>query len=73
MNSETISPLRRRIIEGMTVRKFVEKTQKDYIGHVNCLTISSADRPTPVPTESPIRARVQKRMGIDCQGLIDAL
>jgi site-specific recombinase XerD len=38
MNSETISPLRRRMIEDMTVRKFVEKTQKDYIRHVKGLT-----------------------------------
>jgi integrase/recombinase XerD len=39
MNGETISPLRRRMIEDMTVRKFVEKTQKDYIRHVKGLTI----------------------------------
>jgi site-specific recombinase XerD len=38
MNGETISPLRRRMIEDMTVRKFVEKTQKDYIRHVKGLT-----------------------------------
>jgi integrase/recombinase XerD len=39
MNGETISPLRRRMIEDMTVRKFVEKTQKDYIRHVKGLTV----------------------------------
>jgi integrase/recombinase XerD len=39
MNGETISPLRRRMIEDMTVRKFVEKTQTDYIRHVKGLTI----------------------------------
>jgi integrase/recombinase XerD len=39
MNGETISPLHRRMIEDMTVRKFVEKTQKDYIRHVKGLTI----------------------------------
>jgi hypothetical protein len=33
-----MSPLRRRMIEDMTVRKFVEKTQKDYIRHVKDLT-----------------------------------
>src|ERR1700732_998808 len=38
MNGATISPLRRRMIEDMTVRKFVEKTQKDYIRHVKELT-----------------------------------
>jgi integrase/recombinase XerD len=39
MNGETISPLRSRMIEDMTVRKFVEKTQKDYIRDVKGLTI----------------------------------
>jgi site-specific recombinase XerD len=31
---EAISPLRRRMIEDMSVRKFSEKTQQDYIRHV---------------------------------------
>jgi integrase/recombinase XerD len=31
MTSEAMSPLRRRMIEDLTVCKFVEKTQKDYI------------------------------------------
>jgi hypothetical protein len=31
MTSEAMSPLRRRMIEDLTVRKFVEKTQKDNI------------------------------------------
>jgi integrase/recombinase XerD len=39
MNGETISPLRRRMIEDMTMRKFVEKTQRDYVRHVKGLTI----------------------------------
>jgi integrase/recombinase XerD len=38
MSDETISPLRRRMIEDMTVRNFVEKTQNDYIRHVKNLT-----------------------------------
>jgi len=38
MTSEAMSPLRRRIIEDKTVRKFVEKTQKDYIRYVKDLT-----------------------------------
>ncbi|SDR44136.1 Phage integrase family protein [Rhizobiales bacterium GAS113] len=37
MTNEAMSPLRRRMIEDMTVRKFVEKTQKDYIRHVKDL------------------------------------
>jgi hypothetical protein len=30
---EAVSPLRRRMIEDMCVRKFSEKTQHDYIRH----------------------------------------
>jgi hypothetical protein len=41
MNGEAISPLRRRMIEDMTVRKLVEKTQKDYIHQIKGLTIFS--------------------------------
>ena len=38
MTEMAISPLRRRMIEDMTVRNFVEKTQNDYIRHVKNLT-----------------------------------
>ena len=34
MSEKPISPLRRRMIEDMTVRNFVEKTHNDYIRHV---------------------------------------
>ena len=34
MTDECISPLRRRMIEDMTVRNFVAKTQSDYIRRV---------------------------------------
>jgi len=37
--AQPISPLRRRMIEDMTVRGFGEKTQSDYIRHVKNLTI----------------------------------
>jgi hypothetical protein len=30
MTDEAISPLRRRMIEDMTIRKFAPKTQQDY-------------------------------------------
>ena len=39
MTEMAISPLRRRMIEDMTVRNFVEKTQNDYIRQVKNLTI----------------------------------
>jgi hypothetical protein len=34
MSETPISPLRARMIEDMSVRKFGEKTQNDYIRHV---------------------------------------
>jgi site-specific recombinase XerD len=34
MTEETVSPLRRRMIEDMTIRRFSDKTQADYIRHV---------------------------------------
>jgi integrase/recombinase XerD len=39
MTDERISPLRRRMIEDMSLRYFAEKTQKDYIRAVKTLTI----------------------------------
>ena len=39
MSEKPISPLRRRMIEDMTVRGFGEKTQHDYIHHVKNFTI----------------------------------
>ena len=38
MSQAPISPLRRRMIEDMTVRGFGEKTQSDYIRHVRNFT-----------------------------------
>jgi integrase/recombinase XerD len=38
MSEMRISPLRRRMIEDMTVRHFVEKTRNDYIRHVRTFT-----------------------------------
>ena len=40
MSDKPISPLRRRMIEDMTVRNFVEKTRNDYIRHVRTFTIA---------------------------------
>src|ERR1019366_9568680 len=39
MTDECISPLRRRMIEDMTVRNFVAKTQIDYVRRVKNFTI----------------------------------
>jgi integrase/recombinase XerD len=38
MSEKSISPLRRRMIEDMSVRNFVEKTRHDYIRHVRTFT-----------------------------------
>ena len=38
MSEKPFSPLRRRMIEDMTVRNFVEKTRNDYIRHVRTFT-----------------------------------
>jgi integrase/recombinase XerD len=38
MSEKPVSPLRRRMIEDMTVRNFVEKTRNDYIRHVKTFT-----------------------------------
>ena len=34
MTDEAVSPLRRRMIEDMTIRKFAPKTQHDYLQRV---------------------------------------
>ncbi len=70
----TISPLRRRMIEDMTVRNFVEKTRNDYIRHVQpssavrrirpCLRISavfSCIRHRPVCGRRASTARLRRR------------
>lgn len=53
MSTTPISPLRRRMIEDMTVRGFGEKTQSDYIRHVKNFIIflgRSPDMATHIPT-----------------------
>jgi hypothetical protein len=45
MSDETISPLRRRMIEDMTVRGIGEKTRNDYVRHVR--TFSAFIRRSP--------------------------
>ena len=34
MTEQAVSPLRRRMIEDMTIRKFAQKTQHDYVQRV---------------------------------------
>ena len=49
--SPRISPLRRRMIEDMTVRQFVEKTQADYIRHVRTFTAFLGRSPDTATTD----------------------
>jgi hypothetical protein len=50
MTEETVSPLRRRMIEDMTIRRFSNKTQADYIRPSRPSPTSSARcRPGPAP------------------------
>ena len=46
MTIEAISPLRRRMIEEMTIRHFSAKTQQQYIRAVKNFAVSSAGLPT---------------------------
>jgi site-specific recombinase XerD len=55
MSETPISPLRRRMIEDMTVRGFVEKTQSDYIRHVKIFTIFLRRSPD-IATPEDLRA-----------------
>src|SRR3954469_13760977 len=51
MTEMAISPLRRRMIEDMTVRNFVEKTRNDYLRHVKNLTAFLGRPPDPATAE----------------------
>jgi hypothetical protein len=53
MSEKPISPLRRRMIEDMTVRNFVEKTRNDYIRHVRTFTAFLGRSPDAQDTGGP--------------------
>jgi len=59
MNGETISPLRRRMIEDMKMRKLVAATQRDYIRHVKALASSA-----PAWSEDRLGLRAHFRIGL---------
>ena len=50
MSDKPISPLRRRMIEDMTVRNFVEETRNNYIRHVNAVQRRPSAKSRAVPT-----------------------
>jgi site-specific recombinase XerD len=51
MIDKTISPLRQRMIEDMTIRHFKEKVQKDYIRHVSNFTVFLGRSPDTATSE----------------------
>ena len=57
MSETRISPLRRRMIEDMSLRNFGEKTQNDYIRHVKTFSTflgrSHQFRPGVRPSHTP--------------------
>ena len=57
--AQPISPLRRRMIEDMTVRGFGEKTQCDYIRHVRNFTIFLGRSPDQANAEDLRRYHLQ--------------
>ena len=61
MRETPISPLRRRMIEDMTVRNFVEKTQNDYIRHVRDFTAFLGRSPDGATPEDLRRFQVHQR------------
>ena len=53
MTDEAMSPLRRRMIEDMTIRKFAPKTQHDYVQRVkNFAAFLGRSHPTRRPTRT---------------------
>ena len=59
MSDECISPLRRRMIEDMTVRKFTLKTQSDYIRVVKNFTTFLGRSPDTASNEDLRRFQFQ--------------
>ncbi len=62
MSEKPISPLRRRMIEDMTVRNFVEKTRNDYIRHVRTFTAISGTCGRSQPSSAGRRIRPRLRI-----------
>src|SRR6266481_1281618 len=65
MSDKPISPLRRRMIEDMTVRNFVEKTRNDYIRHVRAFTVFLGRAPdTAAPEDLRLFQLHQRQTGV---------
>ena len=51
MSDKPISPLRQRMIDDMTARRFKEKVQKDYVRHVRTFAASLGRSPATATSE----------------------
>jgi hypothetical protein len=60
MSEKPINPLRRRMIEDMTVRNFVEKTRNDYIRHVKTSTAFPGRSPDTATAEDSRRFQLHQ-------------
>jgi integrase/recombinase XerD len=58
MTEQAISPLRRRMIEDMSIRKFAEKTQHDYLQRVKDLATFLGRSPGTAEAEDVRRFRL---------------
>jgi hypothetical protein len=61
MSQKSNSPLRRRMIEDMTVRNFVEKTRNDYLRHVKTFTAFLGRAPDMATAEELRRFQLHQR------------
>src|SRR6201981_3163506 len=60
MSEKPISPLRRRMIEDMSVRNFVEKTRNDYIREVGPSTAVLGRSPDPATAQDLRRLQLHQ-------------
>ena len=61
MTDQAMSPLRRRMIEDMTIRKFAPKTQHDYLQKVKNFTTYLGRSPDTASSEDVRRYQLQRR------------
>jgi integrase/recombinase XerD len=74
MSEKTISPLRQRMIEDMSVRNFVEKTRNDYIRHVKTFTAFLGRSPETATPEALRRFQLhQTQTGVRPPTIITAV
>jgi hypothetical protein len=74
MSEKPISPLRRRMIEDMTVRNFVKKTHNDYIRHVRTfITIFGRAPDTAAPEDLRLFQPHQTQTGVGASAINDSV